>query len=176
MRFKIGGTDEPECSCEQINNWPSCLRLVLRFIWAIDSYRSASQSQLDGLCVEQRDPALGNQTLLRHVQVEQVESVIDGLDLADLDEPIFEFLRRGDEHAMTMILSLTENGVQIFNASHDAHRHLATIGRCLWTWIQCRTETLADLLDAGLQLVALEEDDEHRFVDVVTLCERKAKD
>lgn len=48
---------------------------------------AAPQGQLDGLQVEPWDPALGDQTLLAGVQVEEVERVVDGLDLADLHEP-----------------------------------------------------------------------------------------
>ena len=52
--------------------------------------RPSPERQLDGLDVRGRDPTLGDQTLLSHVQVEEVEGVVDGLDLADLDEPRLE--------------------------------------------------------------------------------------
>lgn len=97
--------------------------------------------------------------------------MIDGLDLAHLDKPILEFLRCGNQHTTTMVLSLAQHRVQVFDACHDAHGHFTAIGRCLWAWIQSGAETFADFLHACLQLVALKEDDEHRLVDIVTLNE-----
>jgi len=35
--------------------------------------------------------------------------VVDGLDLAHLDEPFLDVLGRGDQHAMTVILRLTQH-------------------------------------------------------------------
>lgn len=70
---------------------------------------------------------------------------------------------------MAMILCLTQNGVQVFNSCHDSHRHFTSISRCLRAGIQGCSETLANLLNASLKLVSLEEDDEHWLVNVVTL-------
>jgi len=95
--------------------------------------------------------------------------MVDRFDLADLDEPVLQVLSGCDQHSMTMILGLAQNGVQVLDSCHDAHCHLATIGRCFWARIECCAETFANLLNASLQLVTLEEDDEDRFVDVVTL-------
>lgn len=72
---------------------------------------------------------------------------------------------------MTMVLGLSENGLQIFDSCHDAHGHLTTIGWCFWARVQGGAETLADFLDASLELITLEEDDEDGLVDVVTLQE-----
>lgn len=68
-----------------------------------------------------------------------------------------------------MILGLAENSVQILDASHYTHGHFTAIGWCLWAWIQCCPESFAYFLDTGLQLIALEEDDEHGLEDLVTL-------
>lgn len=133
------------------------------------SYRSTTQSHLNGLDIQNWNPAFSDETLLGHIQVKQVQRVVDGLDLADLDEPVFEVLGSCDQDAMTMILCLTQNGVQVFDSCHDAHCHFATIGRGFWAWIQGSAETFANLLDASLELITLEEDDEHRLVDVVAL-------
>ena len=71
--------------------------------------RAAPQRQLDRLGVGRRHPALGDQTLLRHVQVEPVERVVDGLDLAHLDEPGADVLGGGDQHAVTVVLGLGQH-------------------------------------------------------------------
>lgn len=68
-----------------------------------------------------------------------------------------------------MILSLSQDSVQIFDSCHDTHRHFATISRCFWAWIKSRTETFADFFDASLELITLKKDDEDRLVDVVAL-------
>lgn len=69
-------------------------------------YRSSPQRQLDGLHVQRRHPALSNETLLRHVQIEQVQRVVNGLDLAHLYEPVLDVLRSSNQHAVTVVLSL----------------------------------------------------------------------
>jgi hypothetical protein len=33
------------------------------------------------------NPTLSNQTLLRHVQIEEIERVVNGFDFSDFDEP-----------------------------------------------------------------------------------------
>lgn len=71
------------------------------------SYSSSTQSHLNGLDVQHWHPAFSNQTLLRDVQVEQVERVINRFDFANLNEPVLKVLGSGDQDAMTMILSLS---------------------------------------------------------------------
>lgn len=124
---------------------------------------------MDGLDVQHGNPTFGDETLLGHVQVEQVERVVNRFDFADLHEPVLEVLGGSDQHAVTMVLRLSQDGVQVLDSCHDAHRHFATIGRRLRARIQSGAESFANLLHASLQLVALEEDDENGFVDVVTL-------
>ncbi len=53
-------------------------------------YSSPPECCMNCLQVRYRNPALGNETLLRHVQVEEVERVVDGLDLPDFDEPVLD--------------------------------------------------------------------------------------
>lgn len=95
--------------------------------------------------------------------------MVDRLDLADLNEPVLEVLGRGDQHTVTMVLSLSQDSVQVLDSCHDAHGHFAAISRSFWAWIESRTEPFADFLDARLELVTLEEDDENGLVDVVAL-------
>ena len=85
------------------------------------------ECQLYGFNISSWNPAFSNQTLLSDVQVEVVESVIDGLDLADLDEPNFDILGGRDEHAMPVVVGLPKNRVEIFKTLHHTNGHLATI-------------------------------------------------
>lgn len=63
--------------------------------------------------------------------------------------------------------------VQILDPGHNSHGHLPSVSGCLGARVQGRTETFADLLHTGLQLVSLEEDDEHRLVHLVRLEEER---
>lgn len=85
------------------------------------------ECQLNSFDVGSWNPALGNQTLLSDIQVEVVESVIDGLDLANLDEPNLDVLGGRDEYAMPVVIGLPEDGVKIFKALHHTNGHLSTI-------------------------------------------------
>lgn len=149
---------------------PKNPKLVTRTQVKFDfSYSSTTQCHLDSFNVQNWHPAFSNQTLLSHVQVEQVERVINRLDFANLHKPVLKIFRCGNQNAMTMVLSLSQDSVQIFDSGHNAHCHFTTISWCLWAWIQSCTETFANLLDASLELVSLEEDDEYRLVHVVSL-------
>ena len=46
-----------------------------------------------------------------HVQVEEVEGVIDGLDLPHLDEPQLDVLGGGRKDTLTVVVGLTDNSV-----------------------------------------------------------------
>lgn len=78
-------------------------------------YRSPAQCQLDSLQVQGRHPALGDEALLRHIQIEQVQRVVDGLNLAHLHEPVFDVLGGSHENAVTVVLRLSENLVKVTN-------------------------------------------------------------
>ena len=82
--------------------------------------RSTAQSHLDLLQVVDRTPALADETFLRHVEVEHVERVVDRFDLAHLDEPHLDVLGGGHQHAVTVVLSLTEH---LSITSHFHHHH-----------------------------------------------------
>ena len=81
-----------------------------------------------------------------------------------------EFIRSKVSNCSAHVYGATDR-VQVLDAGHDAHLHLATLGRRLRARVEGGPETLADLLHARLQLLALEEDDEHRLVDLVSLRE-----
>ena len=75
------------------------------------------------------------------VEIEEVESVVNGLDLLDLDEPDFDVLRGGEKNSMAMLLSLAQNVGQVFYPSHDADGDLAAFGGRLGTGVQSGAET-----------------------------------
>uniref|UniRef100_A0A1B0CGE4 Uncharacterized protein n=1 Tax=Lutzomyia longipalpis TaxID=7200 RepID=A0A1B0CGE4_LUTLO len=152
-------------------------RWILKGLHSIENWRhrrstplrTATQCNLNGLNIKYRHPTFRNETLLCHVQIKEIERVIDCLDFAHFHEPILQVLRRRHEDTVPMILSLAQYSVQILNACHHTHCHFPAIRRCLWAWVQCCPETFANLLHACLQLIALEENDEHRFVHIVAL-------
>jgi hypothetical protein len=73
--------------------------------------RAPSQSHLNRRQIGGRDPALSYQTLVGHVQVEEVEGVIDGFDLPHLDEPQLDILGGGGKNTLAVVVGLTDNGV-----------------------------------------------------------------
>ena len=60
---------------------------------------TSSQSQLDGFGVGGRDPAFGDQAFSGDIQVEHVQSVVNGLDLPHFDEPNLERTRHLEENS-----------------------------------------------------------------------------
>ncbi len=72
-------------------------------------------------------PALCDQTLLCHIQVEHVQCVVDGFDLAHLDEPNLDVLGSCYQHSVTMILGLrqhlksAQHGMLMYNNSTEQH-------------------------------------------------------
>ena len=83
-------------------------RLKLRPLWRT-TYRAAAQGELDGVQVGHGAPHLGDQTLLGHVDVAQVERVVDGLHLPHLDEPHAHRLGGRLEHPLPVVLSLVQD-------------------------------------------------------------------
>jgi hypothetical protein len=63
-----------------------------------------------------------------YVEVEKVESVIDGFDLAHLDEPHLDIFGRGRKDALTMVVGLADDRAQVLQTLHDTHGHLAAVG------------------------------------------------
>jgi hypothetical protein len=84
----MGGTELPLLSYKKLSD-------AIQFPEGTMTYSAPTKRQLNGLQVQRRHPALSNETLLCHVQVEQVQSVVDGFDLAHLHEPVGDVLGCG---------------------------------------------------------------------------------
>ena len=64
---------------------------------------------LDAVEIGDRAPAFSDETLLCDVQVEHVEGMVDGLDLAHLDVPHLDVLGRGHEDPVSVVLGLAKD-------------------------------------------------------------------
>ena len=73
------------------------------------AHRATPQCQLDLVEVDDGTPALADEALVRHVEVEEVQRVVDRLHLAHLHEPHLDVLGGSDEHAMTVVLGLAQH-------------------------------------------------------------------
>lgn len=73
------------------------------------THRPPPQCKLDGVHVRHRTPHLSNQTLLRDVNVAEVEGVVDGLHLPHLNEPHPDGLGRSLQDPLPVIFSLVQN-------------------------------------------------------------------
>lgn len=72
-------------------------------------YRSTSQSQLNIFQIQDGHPTLGNQTLLSHVQIEEIERVVDRLDFAHFDKPVLDIFGGRHQNTVPMVLGLAQN-------------------------------------------------------------------
>lgn len=88
---------------------------------------SVRQSLLDNRQILGWHPAFADQALLGHVHVEQIKRVVDGLHFLDHDRPRRQVLRHGGQNTATVILSLAENQLQIFQAGADVAHHLLAL-------------------------------------------------
>lgn len=114
------------------------------------------------------DPALADEALLGHIHVEQIERMIYGLHLLDHDRPRGQILGDRCEHTAAMILGLAEHQLQILEASTHILDHLLALNVRAGTGIQRGMEAGAHLLDAILQLLALEEGHKDGLEDGMT--------
>lgn len=73
------------------------------------THRPPTQSELDGVQIRDGAPHLGDQTLLRHVDVAEVESVVDGLHLPHFDEPHSDGLGCSLQDPLPVVLSLVQH-------------------------------------------------------------------
>lgn len=73
------------------------------------TYCASAQRKLYGVQVWDRTPDFSDQTLLGHINVAQVECVVDCLHLPHFDEPNPHCLRGGLQHPLTMILCLVQH-------------------------------------------------------------------
>ena len=61
--------------------------------------------------------------------------------------------------------------VQVLYSRHHTHSHLSSLSRRLGTRVQGGSESLTNLLHSRLQLLSLEEYDEHTLEHLVSLKE-----
>lgn len=73
------------------------------------THRPPTQSELDGVQVGDGTPHLGDQTLLRHVDVAEVEGVVDGLHLPHFDEPHPDRLGCSLQDPLPVVLGLVQD-------------------------------------------------------------------
>lgn len=84
------------------------------FTVSINTYSSSTQSQLNGLQIQYWNPAFSNETLLRDIQIEEIQGMIDRFYFPDFDEPILDVLCCCHQHSVSVILSLSQNLKDIF--------------------------------------------------------------
>lgn len=73
------------------------------------THRAPSERKLDGVEVSNGAPDLCDQTLLGHVDVAQVQGVVNGLHLPHFDEPDSDVLSSCLQDPLAVILCLIEN-------------------------------------------------------------------
>ena len=73
------------------------------------THRAPSECELDGVEVSDRAPDLRNQALLSHIDVAQVQGVVDGLHLPHFDKPDTGVLGSCLQNPLAVILRLIQN-------------------------------------------------------------------
>ena len=81
-------------------------------------YRASPECQLYLVKVSNWTPALPDETLLGDIQVEHVECMVYGFDLAHLYEPHLNVLGRSHQDTVTMVLGLLQH-LQSHNTEHS---------------------------------------------------------
>ena len=80
-------------------------------------------------------PALGDERLLRHVEAEEVEAVVDRLDLAHLGEPELQTARsRRYQPSEFEKDCLQEILLEICRFLSQEEKKQAHLRRCSWVW------------------------------------------
>lgn len=82
------------------------------FCWSCSTavtHSASPESKLDRIKVSNRAPDFSNQALLRHVDVAQVQGMVDSLHLADLDEPHTDIFSGCLQNPLAMILGLVQH-------------------------------------------------------------------
>jgi hypothetical protein len=97
----------------------------------VDLLRLVVEDHFDAGAILQRDPALGDDTLL--VELEHVHGVVDGLHFADLAEPGVDAGGCLLEERSAQVDRLVQDRVQIVQACVDSTQHVSAFGRGLWT-------------------------------------------
>jgi hypothetical protein len=73
------------------------------------AFGSATEGELDSFHVGDGHPTFGDQTFLGHVQIEEIQRVVDGFDFTHFDEPVADVFGSGYQHAVAMVLRLAED-------------------------------------------------------------------
>ena len=76
--------------------------------------------------------------------------MVDGLDLANLDEPHLDVLGCGGQHPLPVIVGLADDRVEVFQTLHDADGHLATVAGHVRARVKGCSEAFADLFHPDL--------------------------
>ena len=69
----------------------------------------APESMVHFVQISCSHPALGNKTLLCHIEVEHVQRVVNCLDLLHFDKPILDILCSQNQNSVSVIRCLAEN-------------------------------------------------------------------
>ncbi|CAN7977326.1 unnamed protein product, partial [Ixodes persulcatus] len=139
------------------------------------THSAPAQCKLDLLEVRDCTPALCDEALLGDVQVEQVQGVVDGFDLAHLHKPVLDVLGRSHQHPVTVVLGLAEHlrNVDIFDPRHHSDGHFSAVGGSLGARVQGGPKSEGHKESVTLQLLSLEEDDEDGLVHLITLKKKR---
>lgn len=73
------------------------------------TYSATSEGKLDGVKVSNRAPHFSNETFLGHINVAEVQGVVDGFHFADLYKPDTDVLRSCLQDPLPMILCLVQH-------------------------------------------------------------------
>ncbi len=176
MPFESSRCREEEPSTQRLSTFewhPSWINSKCgKSLWFCELWRTSSSSSL------RQQPKWDGDLLI--CEILQFGKNIDGTKVRTLQFlPLWIVVNSGSvpawngtrsyQHTMTMVLSLSQNRVQILDSRHNTHRHFTTISWSFRAWIQSCTESFTNLLHSSFKLITLEENDEHWFVDIVTL-------
>lgn len=73
------------------------------------THSASPESKLDGIEVSHRTPHFSNQALLCHVDVAQVQGVVNGLHLPHFDEPDTDVFSSCLQNPLAMVLGLVQH-------------------------------------------------------------------
>lgn len=72
------------------------------------THRTTPESKLNGIQVSNRTPDFSDETFLGHINIAEVQSMINGFHLAHLYEPNTDVLCSSLKNPLTMIFSLVQ--------------------------------------------------------------------
>lgn len=117
-----------------------------------------------------RHPTLGDETLLRNIQVEFVECVKNRLQLEHLYLPAFEVERGRVQNAIAMLQRYADHSGHIGETRHNRAEKLDARRRTLGAIVDDGSaKALGNFMDACAKLIAGEEEEKNRLLEVVSL-------